>query len=243
MNENLYGFASMDRLKLALSVALISAASIAGLAIGIYGSRAYGPEFAAKIPALELAARRANFIAESLRGFFESMGIAGPRAATISLGIGIFVNNAAVAAVIAFSPFLILGAKPFSDKYLAFLYYRHGIWLFKPIGWAAYRALALILPLYGLALQSYLIGGMMAMRGLSLDGAEFIFLEAASVTAVCASATAPPLSKKPDQSLSRYLKLVRGILPPALLALFAAAILEAEAIARVSVELAQSATT
>lgn len=221
---------NLRAVKLAALSTSIIATSIIGLFLGLIQAQLHGPSFAARLPALDLAVERASLIAQTLLGFFRYIGFVDRWAVIFSLGLGIFLNNAMVAAIIAISPFLILKAKPFSDKHLAKIYYRHGIWLFKPVGWTTYKILSLILPLYGLALQCYLIGGIVIMKGLAFAGAEFLLLEVASITAICISATIPIPSENPDQALSRYMKIIKKLLPIALSILFAAALLEANVI-------------
>ncbi|MCX8187129.1 MAG: hypothetical protein N3F65_00770 [Nitrososphaeria archaeon] len=226
----------MRRLRAIKLVALstsVVVVSILGLFLGLIRAQAHGPEFTAPIPALELAVERAGFIARALLGFFRSLGIFDRWAAVFSLGLGIFANNALVAVLIALSPILILKAKPFSDKHLSKIYYKYGIWLFKPIGWTTYKILSLILPLYGLALQCYIIGGIAIVKGLAFEGLEFLPLEVASITAICISAATPALSENPDQALPRYLKSIKKLLLATLPMLFVAALLEANAILRI----------
>ncbi len=210
----------------ALSVVAVTA-SILGLSLGLIQAQIHGSGFAASLPALKFAAARAYLVTQVLLQFFRLLGFTSPWAAILSLGLGIFLNNALVAAVIALFPPLILKAKPFSDKYLARIYYERGIWLFKPIGWTPYKILSLILPIYGLTLQCYLIGGIALMTGLGFPGAEFLPFEAASITAICIFAVTPALSENPDQNIPKYLGIAKKLLPTILLILFAAAILEA----------------
>jgi len=210
----------------ALSVVAVTA-SILGLSLGLIQAQIHGSGFAAPLPALKFAAARAYLVTQVFLQFFRLLGFTSPWAAILSLGLGIFLNNALVAAVIALFPPLILKAKPFSDKYLARIYYERGIWLFKPIGWTPYKILSLILPIYGLTLQCYLIGGIALMTGLGFPGAEFLPFEAASITAICIFAVTPALSENPDQNIPKYLGIAKKLLPTILLILFAAAILEA----------------
>ena len=216
--------------KLAAVSTTLVAASILGLFFGVTQAQAHGVQFTASFPALEFAVARANLIAQFFFQSFKILGFIGPWSAILSLGLGIFLNNALVAVIIAFSSPLILKAKPFSDKYLARIYYEHGIWLFKPIGWTPYRILSLILPIYGLALQCYLIGGIALMTGMRFTGAEFLPFEAISITIICVFASTLALSENPDRDIPKYLRILKKLLPMILLIMFVAAILEAHSI-------------
>jgi hypothetical protein len=123
-----------------------------------------GLEAVGMLPSLRAAASRAILIAKTIFQALRPLGLDGAQVLILSLGIGIFANNALTAMIILLSPILIILAKSFSDKHLSKLYYEHGIWLFKPVGWTTYRILSLILPSYALGLQSYLIGGTLLSR-------------------------------------------------------------------------------
>ena len=216
--------------KIATICGALVCASLLGLILGMTQAETRGAGYATQLPALKIAIARASLIAQTFFQFFQLLGFKGPWATTLSLGLGIFLNNALVASIIAFFPPLILKAKPFSDKYLARIYYERGIWLFKPIGWKPYKILSMTLPIYGLALQCYLIGGIALMSGMRFSGAEFLPFETASITALCIFAVAPALSENPDQNLSRYFNILKKLLPLIFLTLFAAAVLEAHSL-------------
>jgi len=128
--------------------------------------------------------------------------------------------------LILLSPISILLAKPFSDKHLSKLYYEHGIWLFKPIGWTTYRILSLILPSYALGLQFYLIEGALALHGLDAAALTFLAIETAAVSFSCIHALLSGLSRNPSQYIGKYTRALKLIMPAILACLLTAAILE-----------------
>ncbi len=201
--------------------------ALAGFLLGLAAALLVGAAQIFRLPALDLAVHRAVFIARYVFGFLRSLGGGGFQSLVVSIGVGIFLNNCMVAAMILLSPIPILKAKPFSDKYLGRLYRRYGVWLFKPIGWRAYRVLAAILPLYALALQFYLIGGVLPSAGAELSGMPFLALELPAVVAACLIAIQPSMSSEPLEELPSYIRRVKISAPVILATLFLAAILEA----------------
>jgi len=213
--------------RITLLLVLAALASITGTIVGAIQAGVHGSSFASQLPAFKIATARAALIARYVFHAFQALGIDGFWTLISALGVGIFLNNALVALVIAFAPPLILLAKPFSGKYLAKIYYKHGIWLFKPIGWKVYRILAAVLPIYGLGLQFYLIGGVALTCSSILLKAVFLPLEVASITALCIIAITPALLENPSRDLTKYFDLLKKSLPIVLLMLFMAALLEA----------------
>ena len=202
-------------------------AALSGLLLGSAATAILGVEHFLRIPALGLALSRAITIARGVFGFLRWMGLSGVWALTFSIGAGIFLNNLIVLLLILASPILILKAKPFSDKYIGRLYQRYGIWLFKPIGWGAYRVLASIIPAYALALQFYLIGGTILVLGFDLGRGAFLIPELAAILAACMLAIQPCTSDSPLDGLRAYFRKLKLSLPLMIVALFIAAILEA----------------
>jgi hypothetical protein len=172
---------------------------------------------------LRAASSRAIIIAKTI---FQALhvGLNGAQTLTLSLGIGIFANNALTAMLILLSPIPILLAKPFSDKHLSKLYYECGIWLFKPIGWTTYRILSLIPPSYTLGLQFYLIGGAFPLHGLDVAALTFLAVEIAAVSFSCILALLPGLSRNPLQCLGKYARTLKLVMPAILAFLLAVAI-------------------
>ncbi|MEM1711469.1 MAG: hypothetical protein QXU12_03620 [Nitrososphaerota archaeon] len=121
----------------------------------------------------------------------------------LSLGLGIFFNNALTVMIIPLSPIPILRAEQFSDEHLAKLYYEHGIWLFKPMGWRIYRALSLILPIYALGLQFYLIGGVLALHTPDAGTMIFLAIEAAANIILLRARTSTRPLQKPSPASQR----------------------------------------
>jgi len=216
--------------KAGLILGLTAVASIAGIAFGAVQAEIHGSSFASQLPAFKFAAARAALTAKYVFQFFQALRFSDSWALVSALGIGIFLNNALVALVIALAPPLIILAKPFSDKYLAKIYYEHGIWLFKPVEWRIYRILAAVLPIYGISLQFYLTGGVALTHGSLLLKATFLPLELAAIIALCVVAITPAFSENPHQELPGYFDLLKKALPIFLLMLFIAAILEAHSL-------------
>jgi len=165
---------------------ILVAASAVGALFGVLQAKVHGVEFAAQLPALRIALLRTRLLAILLLKLFHSAGLSGATPILLSLSISIFLNNSLVALIIAAAPAVILKAKPFSDKHLAKIYYERGIWIFKPVGWTVYRVLASALPLYGLALQAYLIGGLVTSSRVTFPEASFLPIEVASIVFLCA---------------------------------------------------------
>jgi hypothetical protein len=86
-----------------------------------------GLEIISMLPSLRAASSRAIIIAKTIFQALHHLGLNSAQTLTLSLGIGIFANNALTAMLILLSPIPILLAKPFSDKHLSKLYYEHGI--------------------------------------------------------------------------------------------------------------------
>lgn len=185
-----------------------------------------GLETISTLPSLRVAVSRAILIAKMIFQAIQLFGLDGTQALILSLGFGIFLNNTLTAMIILLSPIPILHAKPFSDKHLAKLYYEHGIWLFKPVGWKVYRGLSLILPLYALGLQFYLIGGATILHGLDAGALIFLIIETMAVSFSCILALLPGLSQNPLQYLKDYVRVLKFAIPIILACLLAAAILE-----------------
>ncbi|MEM1737151.1 MAG: hypothetical protein QXN99_00005 [Nitrososphaerota archaeon] len=185
-----------------------------------------GLETISALPSLRAATSRAILAAKTIFQALQPLGLDGLQALILSLGLGIFFNNALTVMIILLSPIPILRAKQFSDEHLAKLYYEHGIWLFKPMGWRIYRALSLILPLYALGLQFYLIGGALALHTPDAGTMIFLAIEAAAISFSCVLALLPGLSGNPLQHLKDYTKALKLATPIILACLFAAAILE-----------------
>ncbi len=193
-----------------------------GTTLGAY----LGLEIISTLPSLREAYSRAIMITRTVFHALRHLGLDGAQTLTLSMGIGIFANNAFMAMLVILSPIPILAAKPFSDKYLSKLYYKHGIWLFKPIGWTTYRILSLILPSYALGLQFYLIGGTLIFHGLDTAALTFLTIETIAVSFSCILALLPGLSRNPLQYLGKYVKALKLAIPAILVCLLAAAILE-----------------
>ncbi|RLG07306.1 MAG: hypothetical protein DRN59_01505 [Thaumarchaeota archaeon] len=207
--------------------AILLCAALTGFAFGLIAASIVGVYHIFQLPALNLALSRAIFVAKHVFGFFQSIGAGGFQTLILSIGVGIFLNNCIVVAIILFSPILIFKAKPFSDKHLGRLYQRYGLWLFKPIGWRAYRILAAILPLYALALQFYLIGGTILSLGRQLPRLSFLALEILAVAAACLIAIQPSMSSQPLEELPRYIRKIKVGMPAIIAVLYLAALLEA----------------
>jgi len=201
-------------------------AALAGFVSGLVAALLVGAAHIFRLPAFDLALSRAILVARYVFNFLQSIGGGGFQILVFSIGVGIFLNNCMVAAIILLSPIPIFKAKSFSDRYLGRLYKRYSIWLFKPIGWKTYRILAAILPLYALGLQFYLIGGTALLRGFDLSEMGFLVFEVAAITSVCLIAILPSLSQDPLEYLPRYFSHLKIWLPIALATLLVAGILE-----------------
>lgn len=199
---------------------------LGAILLGAFLGALLGLETISILPSLRAATSRAILVAKMIFQAFQYLGFDGARALILSLSLGIFANNALTAMIILLSPIPILHAKPFSDNYLARLYYERGIWLFKPVGWKIYRILSLILPLYALGLQFYLIGGALALNAPDEGALIFLTIETAAVAFSCVLAILPGLSQKPLQYLKDYARVLKFAIPMVLACLLAAAIIE-----------------
>ncbi len=206
---------------------LLACAAASGFILGLAATLILGVGHIFQLPALSLALSRAIFVAKYVFQFLQFLGLEGFSSLVFSLGLGIFLNNLMVIGIIAAAPILIFKAKPFSDKHFGKLYQRYGLWLFKPIGWKAYRVLAIVLPFYALALQFYLIGGTALSLGLDPFKLCFLIPELSAIIFTCLMAVQPSMSENPLDRLPAYSKLMKKAMPIIISILFLAAILEA----------------
>ncbi|MCD6312249.1 MAG: hypothetical protein J7L79_00355, partial [Thaumarchaeota archaeon] len=202
---------------------LLTYAAVSGFILGLAATLSFGAGRIFRLPALSLALSRAIFVAKYVFQLLQFLGLEGFPSLVFSLGLGIFLNNLMVIGIIAVVPILIFKAKPFSDKHFGKLYQRYGLWLFKPIGWKAYRVLATILPFYALALQFYLIGGTILSLRLDLFKLCFLIPELSAIIFTCLIAVQPSMSENPLDRLPAYSKLMKKAMPIIISILFLAA--------------------
>jgi len=205
---------------------LLACAAASGFILGLAATLTFGASHILQLPALSLALSRAIFVAKHVFQLLRLLGLEGFSSLVFSLGLGIFLNNLMVVGIIATAPILIFKAKPFSDKHFGKLYQRYGLRLFKPIGWRAYKVLAIILPFYALALQFYLIGGTVLSLGLDPFKLCFLIPELSAIISTCLIAVQPSMSENPLNRLPAYSELMRKAMPIIVSILFLAAILE-----------------
>lgn len=194
--------------------------------VGAFLGAFLGLEAISMLPSLRAATSRAILVAKMIFQALQPLGLDDARALILSLGLGIFLNNALTTMIILLSPIPILQAKPLSDKHLAKLYYEHGIWLFKPVSWRIYRALSMILPSYALGLQFYLIGGAIMLHAQDVEPLIFLSVEVAAVSFACTLALLPGLSQEPLHYLKDYARTLKFAIPVVLACLLVAAIIE-----------------
>lgn len=206
---------------------LLACAAASGFILGLAATLSLGAGHIFRLPALSLALSRAIFVARYAFQLLRFLGFEEFSSLVLSLGLGIFLNNLIVVGIVAVAPLLIFKAKPFSDRHFRKLYQKYGLWLFKPIGWKAYRVLAVVLPFYALALQFYLIGGTVLSLGLDLFKLCFLIPELSAIIFTCLMAVQPSMRENPLDRLPAYSRLMRKAAPLIVTVLFLAAVIEA----------------